>query len=76
VWRDGPRAWLTAHAQVVVLTAVAFTMIANAPAVFLQQAETVAGQVDMYLTPSQIHGGAFLNYTQLARNLQIDPNFR
>ncbi len=51
-------------------------MIANAPAVFLQQAETVAGQVDMYLTPSQIHGGAFLNYTQLARNLQIDPNFR
>jgi len=65
---------------VVVIAATCFTLIARAPVVFLQQAETAATQTDLVLTPSvsvqdEPSGSPFLNFTTLQHNLAVSPEF-
>lgn len=60
---------------VVAVAAVCYTLIAKAPAVFLQQGESTAGQIDMLLKPSDASRAPFLNLTQLAINAAVSSEF-
>jgi len=48
---------------VVLIAALCFTLVAKAPAVFLQQAENTVGQIDILLAPVQDSPAPYLNYT-------------
>lgn len=59
---------------VVVVAAIAYTMIAKAPVVFLAQGENDNGQIDMKLTPAD-GDSPFLNYTQIVLNTKFSDEF-
>lgn len=60
---------------VVCIAAICYTMIARAPVVFLQQAESNNGQVDLRLTPSSATYSSFFNYSQFTSNVMVNPDY-
>ena len=58
---------------VVTVAAVCYTLIARAPVVFLQQAESQQGQFDARLNIDSASRANFINHTRLAQNLAVRP---
>ena len=56
---------------VVTVAAVCYTLIARAPVVFLQQAESQQGQFDARLDIDSASRANFLNYSKVAHNLAV-----
>ena len=60
---------LTATLLTVLVAAVVQTLLARAPLIFLREAETAKGQLDVRITPLAGDNG-FMNYSQFARSLR------
>ncbi len=57
---------------VVIIAAFSYTLIAKAPVVFLQQAETDSGQFDIALSPDS---SSYLNYSQIVEMTDFNRDY-
>jgi ABC-type antimicrobial peptide transport system permease subunit len=60
---------------VVLIAGVAYTMIARAPVVFLQQGEADGGQIDLMMRPSETAATPFLNYSRVTLNTDVAAQY-
>ena len=54
---------------VVIVASAVQTLISKAPLIYLRQAETASGQIDVALAPDASNGIAFLNYSRFAASV-------
>lgn len=58
---------------VVIVAASMQTLLEQSPIIFMREAESEGGQVDLVLTSGEYNNGAMLNYTQVAEVLAASP---